>query len=245
MTVKTSDPRLFLPPSGEVARLAREGLLAEWDMATFDAGNAKLMLDQSGNGFNALFTANPTRATEGVVFNGSYWADAVLPVLNNRYSALVVYAGGSGGYHIFGNRTQAGSGNGTQFQVGPTLLHGITANQCSIFTATGANVYQAPIAKVYENNQARANQITGGILEYTNTIREEDDSPDVQTVWRIGGTRTTSGGNPNAIGTFPMNSGVIAYAMIWDHITSDRQDAAISAYLRAKLSPRGVLLAAS
>jgi hypothetical protein len=245
MTITTSDPRLFLPPSGEVARLAREGLLAEWDMATFDADNAKLMLDQSGNGFNALFTATPTLNTAGVTFTGAYWADAVLPMLSNRYSALVVFAGPGPGYHVFGNRTQAASGNGTQFQSGPYLLHGVGGNQCAIAAATGTNVWQAPIAKVYENNQARANQITGGILEYTNTLREEDGSPDTQTVWRIGGTRTTSGGDPNAIGSFPMNSGGIAWAMVWDHITSERQDAAIAAYLRAKLLPRGVLLAAA
>jgi hypothetical protein len=242
MTIKTADPRLFLPPSGEVTRLAREGCIAEWDMATFDAGNAKLMLDQSGKGANMLFTAIPSLVAAGVAFNGTYWGDATLPLLSGSYSALAVFNNIAPGYYIFGNQTQDAGQNGTMVRGGITAEHGIFANSAVVGNFSAAGVYNAPIIKVQEDNQARVKHITGGILNYTNTLRGEDQA-DQQTVWRMGGTRQTVAGDPDAIGPFPF-TGNLAYAMVWNRLTSEHQDAAIASYLRSKLAPRSVTLGA-
>jgi len=240
MVIRTNDPRLYVPPAGELTRQARQGLVAEWDMVTFDASNPLLLTDTSGNGRNALFNATPTKTALGVSFNGTYYADATLPLLGSSYTAVVVYTGVTNGYCIFGNRNDSDN-NGTMFKGGTSgITHGVGANQVSVVQATGTGVYQAPILKVQEDNQGRAKQVGAGILGYRNTFRA--DVLDPQTVWRIGGMRATVGGNPNGLGANPMNSGTIAYAAVWGWITGERQDAAIASYLRAKLALRGVTI---
>lgn len=241
MTTAIHDPRLFLPPAGEITRLAREGLVAEWDFLTFDGGNPLLMLDQSGNARNALFTSAPTKTTAGVSFNGTFWADATLPALGYNYTALVAYFTSVGaGFYVFGNR-DISTDNGLGFRTAGSLTSGAFGVGGGVPQATGAN-YQVPIAKVVEYNQARAKQVNGGILDYGVT-QKPNTGPDTQTVWRIGAGRQSVGGSPAGVAPTPLQSSTIAYAMVWNKVTSERQDAAIAAFLRAKLALRGVVVA--
>jgi hypothetical protein len=225
---------------------ATRGLLAEYDMLTFDAGNNKLMLDQSGNGNDALFNLTPTVTAEGVSFNGTYYADVTLPVLTRNFSYATIFKGNGAGYHLGGSYNvtdQRGSSirTGASGATSSTIYHGRNGNTANGPTI-GASIWVAIIVKMNEANQARVKALPRGILGYTNSLSPEEYGADDRTLWRIGGAMQTSGGDHTVIYQ-PLDQGTIAWFGIFDHYTSEEQDEALLTYLQDLMTPRSITIA--
>lgn len=240
MTRTTGNPALAQALSGEVARRARRHLVAEFDMQTL---SGSVLTDLSGNGNNATFTAAPTVTAEGITFNGTYYADFVLAAaLQENYSFVVVMKGAPSGYIVFGSRNVT-DGIGAWLRnnsPGPILSAGVESNDCTISPALTGSAYAALIGKVYPGNQARGKVLGSGILGYRNTLRP-DFVLDTRTRWRIGGAAQTSGGDHNAPYLL-LDTGTIAYIMLFNTVTDEDQDGAILEYITATLAPRGITL---
>lgn len=238
MTIKTGNPLFPIRSAAEVTRFAREGLIAEWDCKTFSP--AAVMTDLSGNGHDMTFTTAPTGTSGGISFNGTYWGDATLPVLTRNYSLFLVHKMPTSGFVAFGNRNSTAA-RGVWMRPFPTAGGGTVqiesaevANDANGPSAS-ATTWTATIVKIYEDNQARAKGLTQGILGYSHTIR--GTFADDRALWRLGS------GIQNVTDSLnPMPSGEAAYCGVFNRITSERQDAALLAYLKGILTPRGVTI---
>lgn len=243
MAFKSGNPALYLPVAGEAARLAREGMIAEFDMLTFSGGNNKLLLDQSGNGNNALFNLTPTLSSTGTTFGGTYWADFTLPVLARNYTYFAVILSNSGGFFVFGSYN-ASDQRGSSLRLGAvapglsSAQHGSTGNVANGPTSNGS-AWVPIIVKMSDDNQARIKQLGTGILGYRNSLRGEDYGDEDRTLWRIGAAMQTSGAD-HTVNYLPLEQGTIAYCGVYNRVTTDNQDAALLHYLRGKLAGRGI-----
>jgi hypothetical protein len=234
--IATKDPRFPLLGAGEIARFAHEGMIVEWDMKTL-VGNS--LRDLTGQGNHALFNAAPTVTAQGISFNGTYWADALIqPALKNEFSFFLVSKVPGDGYIAFGNRN-ATTQQGHSLRMLPNMqLNGQSDfNDCAGPVSNG-NVWTAVIVKVDAEGHARIKSLTGGILGYTHILRADGD--DLRTLWRIGAGIGNLNGTDSAY--LPLASGVLAYAGIFNRMTSEDQDAALLSLLRASLTPRGIAL---
>lgn len=234
--IATKDPRFPLLGAGEITRFAHEGMIAEWDMQTLIGSSLR---DLTGQGNHALFNAPPTVTSQGISFNGTYWADMTLPApLLNEFSFFLVHRVPGDGYLAFGDRN-ASSKQGYSLR----MFGNVQINSQSDFNdgtgpVSNGTIWTATIVKVDAEGHARIKSLTGGILGYTHVLRADGD--DVRTLWRIGAGIANLSGTDSAY--LPLASGTLAYAGIFSRMPSEDQDAALLSYLRTALAPRGITL---
>lgn len=243
MANDTSNPALWLPNATEYERLAREGMIAEFDMLTFDPGDDTLLLDQSGQGNDAVFTLTPTVTSEGVQFDGTYYADFTLPVLERSYSYIIIIKSNAGGLYAFGSYNftdKRGScirvGSGSKY----TVEHGSSGNIAE-GPATSSTLYKSLLVNMSEDNQARLRPLTLGVLGWTNSLRGEAYAAEDRTLWRIGAIMQTVAGDHTVVYQ-PLNTGTIAYCAVFNRVVSERQAAALLRYLQELMGARGVTI---
>lgn len=244
MTLATNNPAFALPHSDDVALDARAGLIAEFDMVTYNS--ATVLADISGNGNHATFPAAPTVNAQGTVFTGTEYADFVLPsALLKNYSVVVVVKSAYAGYYIGGswNQTQlAGTAIRAHSSSGLTVTSGISSNTIIAIDGPDTVNYRHVVAKVLSNAAFRARTLNSGVLGYRNGLRPLKNAElDTRTRWRIGAVAQTVDADTDAP-LSPLNSGTIAWFALYGRATSDAQDAAIYAYLKAKMAARSITI---
>jgi len=230
-----------------IERIARRNLIAEFDMLTYDGGNPKLLLDQSGNGFNATFLNNPTVGATGVTFDSVNYADFDLTTdLVDDYAFFCVVKTSASGRYIFGNHnTTENKGRSLNAFSGGSQVT-ITGHETSIHaytTYTNASTWMALHGRCVDRTMFLRDLCLRPYTGQWGTIRSAATSGRLR--WRIGGAAKTVAADTNvASGLELSNTGVIAYCGVFSRATDVAQEQALLKYLNNALTSRGITLIA-
>ncbi|HEX7891476.1 MAG TPA: hypothetical protein VF522_19145 [Ramlibacter sp.] len=230
----------------DIARVARRNMIAEFDMLTYDGGNPKLLLDQSGNGFNATFLNNPTVGATGVTFDTINYADFDLTTdLVDDYAFTCVVKTTTSGRYIFGNHNSA-DGKGRSFNAfsggAQVDLRGHATSLHAYCAFPGSTVWMALHARCLDRTMFMRDLVTKPYLGQWGTLQSTQTSGRLR--WRIGAGATTVGGDSNVSEVPLSNTGTIAYCAVFKKATDVAQEQALLKYLHDRLTARGITLIA-
>jgi hypothetical protein len=227
----SGNPGMRLGSTSDRDRIARRGVIGEWDMLTISGGTQ--LDDLSGNANHFVFSAAPTTDAEGWVADGTTYADMTLAAaLTTDYSFAIVYKTSGTGFHIFGNASVSG-GTGLSIRMHTQQrLVGPATNEAYI---TGSG-WKGMLA-VVDQKHARFRNLSGGLLDTTHMLREFSaaELAAMPATWRIGGQ-----GVGGAL-TSPAPAGAkVSYLMMFDTVVDFNQSTCLSEYIAEKMAARGV-----
>jgi hypothetical protein len=241
--IKLPTPKLFheaLPIIGanDRTRMALRGCIGEWDMQT---RTGSVLTDLSGAGHNFTFSASPNVTSTGIDFGGTNYADTTIsPAMVKDFTMAIVLNAGDFGYYAFSNANDsdhvgvsfrpAGFGGGCDIE-GPFANFAYGPGSVGQWTSAIAT---------FANGLGKNMSLKGGRSTMTMFLREMNTNEmGSRTLWRLGGSATTSGGNHDAVQAFTFR-GTIAYALLFNVVKSYAEIAAINDYLKPKLAARGI-----
>lgn len=235
----TDNPALGITGTGDRDRKALRGCIGEWDMLTYDAGDDTLLLDQSSAGNDFTFNSTPTTDSTGVVFDGSTYADMTLgTALADDFSFVLIglFPPSAAGYYAFGCLNVTEDNGASVRPISNRMDLYLNAGNTVTGPTSTATVWGAGIFTV-QDRIGRARSVADGRLGTNHAVQP---GPVIdRTLWRLGARMKTTGADETVL-DFPLPSGTIAYAMLYDRVVDWSQGACLYQYLKEKMSARGV-----